>query len=817
MVAPLLVAGWLAYLSLKATWEDKLLQQAETEIAQLALQVRSDLRTAQANAGLFAKSNVLERYIATPALSGRYAVIQPTLLRLLNSYQRAYPDYYEIRVLLTDGREDARVTQIPLSNVSEFEGNMPYFRELRDSSLDAYSTFFRNPDNGEFALLAAHAIKFRDPTMDPISDPPELYGYLVLTSTLQSLAKQLQEYANQHGTAFFFTNEKGVIVLHTDATKANEILPPKLFEQLLQAPIAQRIQAEYRDEPSIFMSKSLHPTLHLFAQIQEKELFAATRKLAWLVSAATSMTIVITVSLVLLGLRYLLVNRIQLINKSAHEVNPGGSTAAMTLHVGDELGQLDRSFKQMTRNLQDTHERNHYLAYHDALTGLPNRLMFKKYLHHALAHAKRHDERAALLFLDLDNFKQVNDSLGHHAGDELLRLFAERIVAILRAEDSVMHHSGEECVARLGGDEFIVLLPSLTDSADVSRVAERMLESLTKPFTALGNDFYVTASIGIALFPQHGQEEDELTRHADIAMYQAKKCGRNGYQIYTEEMSAVALDRFTLGNRLRRAMDNMDFELYYQPQVNIKTGIIVGFEALLRWRGDASGILSPQQFIPFAEDSGQILALGRWVVYQVCAQIKQWRDSGVPDIRVSVNISSVQLHREDLAALIRDALQTTGAPAASLDIELTETAIMASPERCVEILQDIQSAGVSISLDDFGTGYSSLSYLKKFPINALKIDGSFIHGIGSEPDSTIVAAVITMARSLNLNIIAEAVETTTQLNFLLQHDCDVVQGHLFGMPLPADAIPSLLRDGIPWPHGARQHNEKETVPMDLAG
>lgn len=803
------MAGWLAFVSLRTTWDDKLYQQAETEMAQLALQLRSDLRTAQANVGLFAKSGVLERYIQTSSQAGRYALMQPTLLRLLSSYQQAYPDYYEIRVLLPDGHEDARVTQLPLFNATEDEGDTPYFRAMRDSARDTFATFFDNPDNAEFALLAAHKIKLRDPTLDPISDPPALHGYLVITSTLQSLAKQLREYANDKGLAFFFTDDTGVVVLHTDATQIKTKLPAELFAQLVQIAPSQRLSAGYRGEPAVFMGKPLHPKLYAFAQVPVKELTASTRKLAWLVAAVTIMTIVITVALVLVGLRYLLVNRIQLLNKAAREIGAGGLVIAGGSQAGDELGQLDNSLKQMTRSLEDTHEKNHYLAYHDALTGLPNRLMFNNCLQQALARATQHGEQAALLFLDVDNFKQVNDSLGHHAGDALLRQFAERIVQCLRAECGATSHHTSELVARLGGDEFIVLLPVIHDSADASRIARRLLESLAAPFIAFNHDFYVTASIGIALFPRHGTEADVLTRNADIAMYQAKKFGKNGCQMYTENMSAVALDRFTLGNRLRKAMDNMDFDLYYQPQVDIKTGAVVGLEALLRWRGDAIGTLSPQQFIPFAEDSGQILTLGRWVVYQACAQIKQWREGGVSVVPISVNISSVQLQQEGLAAMIGDALKTTGATAECLDIELTETAIMAVPDRCVQILEEIKSAGVSISLDDFGTGYSSLSYLKKFPIDRLKIDGSFIHGIGSEPDSAIVAAVIAMARSLNLNVVAECVETTAQLDFLRWHDCDSAQGHLLGMPLPAAAIPNLLRDGIVWPGASESVRARE--------
>ena len=429
-------------------------------------------------------------------------------------------------------------------------------------------------------------------------------------------------------------------------------------------------------------------------------------------------------------------------------------------------------------------QRIQHLAYHDNLTGLPNRLLFQDRLANSIARADRGSHKLAVLFVDLDNFKNINDSLGHDAGDELLRGVSRRLSQCIRLEDSL---------ARQGGDEFIVLLDTIEDSRGGSIVAQKILNALRQPFRVSGVEQHVSGSVGIALFPEDGRDPQTLMKNADTAMFHAKGQGKNTYQYFTAQMNVAVKRRMTLESALRRAVMQKDFVLHYQPQVNLETGAIVALEALVRWRS-ADGIVMPADFIPLAEETGLINELGEWVLREACRQAQAWHSMGLARRRMAVNLSARQFTEPGFLEMVTRVLEQTQLDPTCLELEITESQVMRQTESMMALLKRLSEMGVQLAIDDFGTGYSSLSYLKKLPIQKLKIDQSFVRDLNVDPnDSAIVMAIINIARSLELETIAEGVETEAQLATLREKGCDVGQGYLFSRPHAADALLPLLQ------------------------
>jgi diguanylate cyclase (GGDEF)-like protein/PAS domain S-box-containing protein len=428
-----------------------------------------------------------------------------------------------------------------------------------------------------------------------------------------------------------------------------------------------------------------------------------------------------------------------------------------------------------------------YQAYHDALTGLANRRLFQEHLTLALALAGRRQRTVAVLFLDLDHFKVVNDTLGHTLGDALLREVGVRLKRAVREGDTV---------ARVGGDEFTIVLQDLEKKEHAASVAQKVLHAVAEPLDIEGNRLYVTTSIGITVFPDDGEDAETLLKNADNAVYRAKAQGRNTYQMSTAEMNRSMHDRLTLESGLHLAMERSEFELYYQPQIDLRTMRVIGMEALLRWRHPQRGVLAPADFMSVAEERGLIVVIGDWVLRTACKQATAFRTFGHPDFRVAVNLSARQFHDDSLVETVRNALRESGLDPRCLELEITESVAMQDVGLTLRVLSALRASGVSIAIDDFGTGHSSLSYLKRFPIDALKIDRHFVEDLpdGFE-DAAIVRAVIQLAAGLNLRVIAEGVETKEQLAFLVQHECREVQGYYFAYPQPAEKLELLLRDG----------------------
>jgi diguanylate cyclase (GGDEF)-like protein/PAS domain S-box-containing protein len=425
-----------------------------------------------------------------------------------------------------------------------------------------------------------------------------------------------------------------------------------------------------------------------------------------------------------------------------------------------------------------------HLAQHDFLTGLPNRMLLTERLSRAIGQARRHSKRVALMFIDLDYFKHINDSLGHTVGDLLLQVVAERLKLCIRDTDTV---------CRQGGDEFVILLTEIEQTLDAAPVAEKLLASFAEPCLIGGHELHVSLSIGIAIYPDDGQDADEVMKNADTAMYHAKANGRNNYQFFTTEMNTRAVQRLYIEGNLRRALKQDEFMLYYQPKIDLASGVMIGSEALIRWQDPEHGLVYPNQFVPIAEESGLIVPIGSWVLREACRQVCAWQDSGLLAVPVSVNISAVEFRHKNFLEGVALILKETGMLPSFLELELTESILMHDAKSSESVLGSLKEMGMQLAIDDFGTGYSSLSYLKRFPINTLKIDQSFVHDIAIDhDDASIVSAMIGMGKSLKQRVIAEGVETEAQLAFLRTLQCDEGQGFLFGHPLPADEFAKLL-------------------------
>jgi diguanylate cyclase (GGDEF)-like protein len=444
--------------------------------------------------------------------------------------------------------------------------------------------------------------------------------------------------------------------------------------------------------------------------------------------------------------------------------------------------------RKLAEQVETTKVQLDHLAHHDVLTDLPNRILLQDRLSQAIEFARRQGRQLAVMFMDLDRFKHINDSLGHAVGDQLLQSVAQRLVGCVRHSDTI---------SRQGGDEFVLLLPFIEHAEDAALSAQKMLAALALPHRIDRHDLHISVSIGISIYPDDGQDAETLIKSADTAMYYAKENGRNNYKFFEQDMNARAVQRQSIEVSLRRALERQEFVLYYQPKINLHSGTIVGVEALIRWQHPERGLLPPAQFVPIAEDCGLILPIGRWVLREACLQLRAWLQAGLPPITVAVNTSALEFRAKDFLENIRATLEDTRSEPRYLELELTESILMRDAKSTDSMLHVLADLGVKLAVDDFGTGYSSLSYLRQFPIDTLKIDQSFVNRMTSNPDdATIVSAVISMGKSLKQRVIAEGVETPEQYRFLLAQHCDEGQGYYFCRPVVAEVLATLLQTGF---------------------
>ncbi len=816
IVASMLLLASVVFAQLRQQSELDLISQMTLLLDQTQQQTQSFIANTSANAQLFSSSNLMDRYVLVEDEAERYDLMQPALLRLFTKYQQAYPEYRELRLVLPDGYEDTRIAQSGLVNITEEEYDTPYFQELLNSGDQRVTTILENPDDGQTTLLASAPIYRKDMSSTAISAKPVLRGFMIVTARLNLLEGLIKSQRIGKAGYLVAVDRQQRIVFHPNDSMigkdASSLLTPVVNLGALSSDADSRqgtVLTYFEEDPVYVRKRWLHQDLLLLSVIPSTEFEALSQKIAISVAIVSVGAIAVISVILLLLLRTLVVAPVRQLRELAIAIGEGrdADVSDRNLQRNDEIGDLARSFHDMHTmlgrsmdELQQSHAEIEQLAYRDSLTGLPNRRLFLEMLERAIRRPSSLHPYSAILFLDLDDFKKVNDTLGHEAGDILLRNVAHRLSECVRVHDIMTHESaGSEdvsndgVVARLGGDEFIILINDLREPSDARLVAERILTAIREPFIVLEQEFVIGTSIGIASSPDNGTDVEALIKFADTAMYEAKRQDKNTYRFYDDAMQLSLVERVSLERDLRVAVNENALTLHFQPQVDTRTKVITGAEVLIRWQHPERGNVPPDQFIPIAEDMGLIGPLGEWIINETCRQWSEWEHIGIEPPRLALNVSQRQFKLSNLVEVISDSLERNQVRADALEIEITESCMMEAPTEVIETLNTIRNMGVRIAMDDFGTGYSSLGALSSLPIDTLKIDRCFITDVGmGKSNEKIVSAIVSLAHNLNLEVVAEGVETRNEYEFLLKKECETCQGYLFSKPLPVDAMTQLL-------------------------
>jgi diguanylate cyclase (GGDEF)-like protein len=785
IIAPLAGLGFVAIGQLDQLSEDL----AYARLSSLAERLALDLRNETTLVGAEARRLVEQVDNVLAAARNGQIVDRSDYLRLLGRQQKANPNQALIALDHLDPDVKLQMGDASAARRSEIA---ELARRMRSSAKAGGSTIVPSADGSDPEVVGLYRFV-------PADDSATDRGYVAIwTKAAVSVRKTLQAAASDH-VALLVADGRGHIAYRSALGKRvdGEDLPESAFAAVHAADAhSAAVPIQFGEPFSAAVTHLVGEDFFVVAAMSDERFGAGRQDIRRLLISSFVGLTVIAALLTYLFLRRNIVKPVEKLGEVAQEFGKGNMLVKIDVSARDEFGQLAMSLREMGRNLRQSSKQVRYFAYHDSLTKLPNRLMFGEYLEHSLANARRHKQLLALLFIDLDNFKRINDTLGHQAGDFVLKEFANRLNHCLRADDYVGRPNQEskhtDTVARLGGDEFTVLLPNISGPYKAANVAKRILEAVADPFIHDGQELHVGASIGITIYPNDGADGDTMIKNADVAMYHAKEHG-NTYQYYRSSMNAAAFERLTLEAAMRKAIDRNEFVLHYHPQLDLATGRITCFEALIRWQHPEHGVTYPEKFIPIAEEAGIIVPIGEWIMETACRQLKAWHDAGHPELSVAVNVSGVQFNRQDLARLVEHNLRAHGLRPGALEIELTETTIMRAEDKVAATLDAIRDLGVRIAMDDFGTGYSSLNFLRKFPIDRIKVDRSFVRDITTDPeDAAIIAAILSMAASLRLDVVAEGVETQAQVDFLRAHACRYIQGYLVSRPLTVERVVKWL-------------------------
>jgi len=788
---PLILLGAMAFVELKSAAEKNNVTQVNKYLEQVVAQTDRLVNTAQANVELIADDSLLHNYMLTENEDERYTLMQRPLLRKLKSIMKVFPQYYEMRVILPDGYEDFRLTSYFIANLKEEEAASELFISMGHDEHNDKAQFLTNPDNDKLSLYVSKRVEIINKAVESFNAAPKVRGYFVITVSLDDISDVLLD-SPWSGGRFIITEQSGAVVLPYSAKTATDI--SSVYQALKQDPqMPSSFSVHELDGESYYhISMPLKQGLWLHALLPENILLQYSRDMSWLVTIMALSTIAFAIPLLILLSHFQIIRPLNKLHHAFLRLGNNVELIQVKTSGDDELNELGREFNRMSLKLFKSNEKIRELAFNDPLTGLPNRFMFTKHLNLSLESAKCDRGQLAVMFIDLDNFKHINDSLGHQSGDLLLHEIGDRLQRNLRSKDFCEHFSDSDMVARLGGDEFTVFLGELPSIELAERVAKRILEIISLPILLGGKNYYISASIGIACYPQNGVTTQALIKNADIAMYHAKKKGKGRYQHFSDNLSRQNDEFSVIEQKMHEAVENELFELYFQPIVDSNTHRIVSLEALIRWYDAELGFIPPDKFIPLAEENGLITVIGDWVIREACRQLKIWQDSGILDIQLAINVSAIQLNNPKFAQELHQSIKESGIIPGTLYIELTETTIINGEQEIFVTLEWLRSKGIRIALDDFGTGYSSLSYLRNLPIDILKIDQSFIHDINSKNNNVILSAVIVMAHALGFKVVAEGVEERGHLAFLVKEGCDLLQGYMFSRPQPADDITRLL-------------------------
>ncbi|MFT5719920.1 MAG: diguanylate cyclase (GGDEF)-like protein [Motiliproteus sp.] len=799
---PLIAVGIIAYLELWHSSDEQSRIQMRTYLEQRAERYQTRIRSAHFALKSLANDALLKDYLLTEDPEDRYALMQRPMLSKLASIQAANPDFQEIRLLRPDGFEELRMITRNGPNITEEEANSPFFTSIRPASINHSEWIGTNPDTGLKALFVTLPLWLRNNSTEAFTSPRTLRGFLSITQNIDKVIASALPPPWEEGLLLVSDIQGNLL---TQVSSSAPLSAP--LSDLLSAPFSASLLEQLgQHQPAtdlwnkvvvkgtqvLHLSLPLNSDLFLHSLLPERSTLAASNKVGFIVLIVTGFTLAVSIPLLLWFLRYQVLTPIAALNHALITLSKRQERYQITKRSDDEIGDLVNSFNRMSIDLHESNNKIRSLAFLDALTGLPNRLLFRQNLKQAMASTDRTGTLLALLFLDVDNFKQVNDTMGHPIGDLLLQQVAQRLQKNLRDDDHtglIDHQNQDANFSRLGGDEFTILLPHLDATHNAGVVAERIIAAIAEPFQIDQNQFYIGISIGIAFWPDDGVSAEDLITHADLAMYQAKKLGKNNFQYFSKSIGEFARDQSRTVQRLRRAAEMGGFSLNYQPILDARTLQVVSFEALIRWDDEILGRVPPERFIPLAEEHSLMIPISRWVLNEACLQTRKWIDQGYVGLRVGINMAGIHLSQPATSTEIQNCLLRHRLPPSCIYIELTETSVIEGKEPVIDNLNQLRALGVQIALDDFGTGYSSLSYLRNLPIDVLKIDRSFIQDLGEGHHSVILTAIITMAHALGLKVIAEGVELETDLQILNGEGIDMIQGYLFSQPLaPAAAI-----------------------------
>lgn len=787
-IVVLIVPSFIFY---QQYFSGKIKVQISDSIAQVQNSVRLQVKTMQADSLLFSKSKVLNRYLRTEDKNIRFNLMHRPVLDEFTTFMDAHPEYIEISLLALDGYEEVALHNDAISNLSDEEQDTFYFKNIRESPFDVEMTPLINPDTKQWVLVLARKIFQKNVIEQSVSSKKQIKGYLIVKIDFDFLDHTSSSNSLLDHGFMIIHDSKGAPIVVKGTNKLTSDSLFKIFAAMTSNNELQITDWSLNGKEYIIGQKVMLNGLVGSFGWSRSELSPLLKKIGY-TSLLNSLLVIIVSGVILFSvLNKQLINPILKLGIAAKKMGQGELWSFQS-QSSDELGTLSDTIKEMGQSLFEQKQKIHEIAFTDSLTKLPNRRQFTDYLDQQYQSFKDERPDIALLFIDLDGFKQINDNYGHHAGDQLLVAVAKRLKKTLRTGDSV-NYGADKLLARLGGDEFTVLLKNIRDRYAAEQVAQRILDAFTHTFSIDNREFLIGASIGIAVASENSESAVDLLRNADTAMYEAKKEGKNTYRFFSKTAALKSLRVIEMKEALRKAINHNELELAYQPQICTKTREMVSCEALVRWNQPGKGWIPPDVFIPIAEESGLILSLSRWVLLEACHQIKQWQLMGYPISTVWVNISCVQLAKEDMHKVIMDCLLESGLSAEFLAIEVTESSIMQGPDSLRQ-LEKLQLDGIKVALDDFGTGYSSLSALRGLPIDKLKIDKSFITDLNSGVDGeAIVAAIIAMAHQLNLQVVAEGVETAEELDFLEQKEVEIIQGYYFSKPLLSDSFMERLQ------------------------
>jgi len=796
----LLAFGWVVYAQLRQDSEDELSRQMERALDRVEQHSLAYIDRTETNVDLFAGSALIEQYMTEREESRIEGPLRGPLLALFGKLRRTVPAYREIRLLRRNGHEELRLAEPGLVNRSVEEGGTPWFDDVGlHWAAAVHSTVVEHPDDGEISLLVTKPLKLSGTNAAGERTTPMLRGFLSVSTDLGSLERKIaRQDIGGEGYLLLLDPEGEVLLGSEPAGREANTSAARLLEGYRELGKTGVVSVELDGRRSLVAKRRLPGSLGLLAIVPESELDAVGTHLAKSVAGVTAASIVL-VSLLLLALvRVLVLRPLVRLRESAISIGEGQVDTVIDVRRDDEIGDLASAFRDMRAKLVDSmvelrssHVRIEQLAFRDSLTGLPNRRSFVELVEREIDIARQRGEQLAILFLDLDDFKRLNDSEGHAAGDRLLREVAARlrrcVEGAVREFGSDRKKEGVDTdrVARFGGDEFVMLLTDVDGVIGASAMASSILGALAEPLVFETRERTIGTSIGIALYPDDASGVDALIAAADMAMYAAKQRRKNTWRFYDTSMRAEIDSRLLLESDLRRAIGSAELTLRYQPQFRLSDGALSGVEALLRWEHPKRGPIGPDRFIPVAEETGLIVALGEWVLEEACRQWSRWNAMGVAPERVAINVSQRQFALSDVAASVVSVLRRCDIDPTALELEVTESCIMEGAEAVIDTLEEIREMGVHLAMDDFGTGYSSLGALTTLPIDTLKIDRCFVSGVEAHsPNDKIVTAMLMLGTSLGLSVVAEGVETEIELEYLRKRGCDIVQGYHLGRPLP---------------------------------